>query len=174
MKNAMMQIVKLFSVMVLFCGAAMAADEIHAFDNPEQKRIYLELGDELRCPKCQNQSIAGSNAGVAKDLKNKVYKLVKEGNSKQQVIDFMVERYGYFVTYKPPITAGTIILWVFPIVFLLFTLILIWVKSKRSQLAVDKSQWTDEQEQQLNALIEAIEQPTEQMTEQSTKQPEGA
>jgi cytochrome c-type biogenesis protein CcmH len=87
--------------------------------------------------------------------------LVNEGQSKQQVVDYMVERYGYFVYYKPPVTAGTIVLWLLPVLFALFTMVLIWLKAKKSQLAVIKPQWDDAQEQQLTKLISDIQQPQE-------------
>ena len=162
---------KKFSVMMLslclslLTHLAVAAEgatsgEIHDFASPAQKSLFLELTDELRCPKCQNQNIADSNAGIAKDLRAKVYKLVSEGQDKDQVIDFMVERYGYFVYYKPPVTPGTIILWLLPILFALFTMILIWLKSKKSQMAVEKPHWDDEQEQELAELMTQIANPT--------------
>ncbi|MFT4926556.1 MAG: cytochrome c-type biogenesis protein CcmH [Phenylobacterium sp.] len=165
-----------FSAMVLsFCLSlslslltplAVAAEdsksgEIHDFASPAQKSLYLELTDELRCPKCQNQNIADSNAGIAKDLRAKVYKLVSEGQDKEQVIDFMVERYGYFVYYKPPVTPGTIILWLLPILFALFTMTLIWIKSKRSQMAIEKPHWDEEQEQELADLMTQIAKPSQ-------------
>jgi cytochrome c-type biogenesis protein CcmH len=139
-------------------GLAISAEDAYEFATPHQEALYLELTDTLRCPKCQNQNIADSNAGIAKDLRNKVYKLVMQGQNKQQIVDFMIERYGYFVYYKPPVTPGTIILWLLPVLFILFTLVLIWFKSKRSQVHIDKSQWTDEQEVELTALISQIEQ----------------
>ncbi len=140
---------------VLMINVASAAEEIHKFDTPEQKLLYQQLAEDLRCPKCQNQNIADSNAGIAKDLRNKVAKLVQQGQSKDQVVDFMVERYGYFVYYKPPVTAGTLILWLLPIFFALFTMVLIWLKAKRSQANVEQPEWDDKQEQQLAKLISA-------------------
>lgn len=149
----------LMTMLLTISTTATAEEEIHKFDNPEQRALYMQLADELRCPKCQNQNIADSNASVAKDLRNKVHKLVMQGQDKQQIINFMVERYGHFVYYKPPVTAATLILWLLPIAFVLFTMVLIWLKSKKSQLGIDKSQWTDEQERELNKLISDIEQP---------------
>lgn len=148
----------LMMVALLLCSSAFAAEEIRNFDNDQQRRLFKELTDELRCPKCQNQNIADSNANIAKDLRNKVYQLVKEGQDKDQVVDFMVDRYGYFVYYKPPVTAGTVILWVLPIMFVLFTMLLIWFKSKRSFRQLEKARWNDEQERELNRLIAQIEQ----------------
>ena len=150
----------LFSISLLFsAGSALAAEEIHKFTSPEQKKLYEVLTDELRCPKCQNQNIADSNAGIAKDLRRMVYKLVSEGQDKQQVVDYMVERYGYFVYYKPPVTPGTIVLWLLPILFALFTMVLIWFKAKKSQQAIEKPDWDETQEQQLEAMISQISAP---------------
>jgi cytochrome c-type biogenesis protein CcmH len=133
------------------------AEEVHQFVTPAHQALYLELTDELRCPKCQNQNIADSNAGIAKDLRNKVYQLVQQGQSKEQVVDYMVERYGYFVYYKPPVTPGTIILWLLPLLFVLFGFVLIWIKAKKSQQAIEKPPWDEQQEQQLVALIVTVQ-----------------
>ncbi len=160
--KAMLNLLFGAALMTLSLGVlAQDVEELRQFDSNAQKQLYKELTDELRCPKCQNQNIADSNANIAKDLRNKVYKLVKDGSSKDDVIDYMVERYGYFVYYKPPLTAGTIVLWLLPILFVLFTLLLIWVKSKRSREKVETGQWSEQQEQRLNQLIEQLNHPQE-------------
>jgi len=145
------------SFCLVFSHQAYSTDDIHQFDNPSQKSLYLELVDQLRCPKCQNQNIADSDANVAKDLRAKVHKLVMQGKSKTEVVDFMVERYGYFVYYKPPVTPGTLVLWLLPIGFMLSTVLFIWFKAKRSQVNFATEHWNDEQEQKLNSLIERVE-----------------
>lgn len=148
----------LMLLLAIFAGAGFAAEEVRQFDSEQERQLFKELTDELRCPKCQNQNIADSNANIAKDLRNKVFKLIKEGNDKDQVVDYMVDRYGYFVYYKPPLTPGTVILWLFPVLFVLFTMLLIWLKSKKSRQANNKLEWTETQEQELAALIAQIEQ----------------
>lgn len=100
---------------ILLCTFTVTAvEEIYQFDNPQQQALFAELSHQLRCPKCQNQNIADSNALVALDLKRKVYQLVQQGQSKQQIVDFMKERYGEFVYYQPPVTPATLVLWVLP------------------------------------------------------------
>ncbi|EDS6375163.1 cytochrome c-type biogenesis protein CcmH, partial [Salmonella enterica subsp. diarizonae] len=74
-----------------------------------------QLTEQLRCPKCQNNSIADSNAMIATDMRRKVYDLMQEGKSRQEIIDYMVARYGNFVTYDPPLTPLTVLLWVLPL-----------------------------------------------------------
>ncbi len=107
--------------LLLFSLLARATNiEVYDFDNDTQERTYKELTTELRCLVCQNQDIADSNAELAQDMRHKVFKMLKEGKDKQQIIDFMVKRYGDFVLYKPPFEGRTLILWVGP--FILFVL----------------------------------------------------
>lgn len=103
----------------VLCGTINAAETTFQFEDPEKQKAFLELTAELRCPMCQNQSISDSNAMIALDLKRKVYDLVAEGKSKQEVIDYMKQRYGEFVHYHPPITPVTIWLWLLPVLFVL-------------------------------------------------------
>ncbi|SUI52277.1 Cytochrome c-type biogenesis protein CcmH precursor [Serratia marcescens] len=111
-------------LIVLLCAAllswsAAAAIDTYRFNSVEQEQQYRELTEQLRCPKCQNNSIADSNAIIAADMRTKVYELMMQGQSKQQIIDYMVARYGNFVTYEPPVTPATLILWIGPLLFVL-------------------------------------------------------
>lgn len=92
---------------VLCAGIAHAAIDAYAFRDDAERARYSELTRELRCPKCQNQDIADSNAPIAADLRKEIYRMLGEGQSNQQIIDFMVDRYGDFVRYKPSLTART-------------------------------------------------------------------
>jgi len=106
---------------LLFSLSAGATNiEVYKFDDPEQERTYKELTMELRCLVCQNQDIADSNAELAQDMRKKVFNMLKEGQDKQQIADFMVQRYGDFVLYKPPFDARTAVLWIGPFVFFIF------------------------------------------------------
>ena len=109
-------VVLLFSFLVNL--SAQAAIDTFNFDDPKKQKIYQELTDELRCLVCQNQNIAGSNAELAVDMRRKTYEMVSAGKSKQQVADYMAERYGDFVLYKPPFKASTAVLWIGPFVIL--------------------------------------------------------
>ncbi len=90
-------------------------------DPVENKRV-VEISNQLRCLVCQNQSIADSNAELAIDLKNQVVKQIAAGKTNQEIIDFMVERYGDFVLYKPPFKLSTVLLWVGPALFFVLAL----------------------------------------------------
>ncbi|MDB2373857.1 cytochrome c-type biogenesis protein CcmH [Psychrosphaera haliotis] len=110
--------------------AFSTSGEIIKFKDDAQKSAYQELVMELRCPKCQNQNIADSNAVIARDMRVKTKALLDEGYSRQQVIDYMVDRYGQFAHYQPPMTIATSMLWILPGAFVLFGII---VLIRRSQ-----------------------------------------
>ncbi len=92
--------------------------EAYRFDDPVRETRYKQLIEELRCLVCQNQNLADSNAELAQDMRRLTYDMVREGKSKQEVADFMVQRYGDFVLYRPPFRRSTAILWIGPFVIL--------------------------------------------------------
>jgi cytochrome c-type biogenesis protein CcmH len=92
--------------------------EANKFSNNIQETRYRALIDEIRCPVCQGQSIGGSNAGLAKDLRVQVRKMIVKDNSNDEIRQFMVDRYGDFVVFKPPINKNTYLLWFAPFAFL--------------------------------------------------------
>lgn len=93
------------------------------FTNPGQESRYQNLTAELRCVVCQNQSIADSNAELAQDIRDLVRNMIIQGQSDEQITSFLVERYGDFVLYNPPIKAKTYLLWLGPVILLLVGLI---------------------------------------------------
>lgn len=102
--------------------ASVSAEEILPFSSDAERQLFMQLTAELRCPQCQNQNIADSNAIVAVDMRQKTYELVREGNNRQQVLDYMINRYGDFVHYQPPVNRYTIWLWLAPLLLLLLLL----------------------------------------------------
>lgn len=110
---------------VLSLSSAQAVEESFSFDSAEQRASFLRLTAELRCPMCQNQNIADSDAMIAHDMRRKVYSLLKQGKTEQEVIDFMKARYGDFVHYQPPVTAATLWLWAGPVLFIFIALVVI-------------------------------------------------
>lgn len=129
-------VLRLLSIMLacLLSMTAYAAIEVYDFDSVQQEAQYRGLIEELRCPKCQNQNLAGSDAPIAQDLKQKTYDLIKDGRSDAEIRSYMQERYGDFITYKPPVRPSTWILWFFP-PLLLIVLITGWFwQSKRRQM----------------------------------------
>lgn len=137
----------------LLSFSAAAAIDTYRFDSVEQEQQYRELTEQLRCPKCQNNSIADSNAIIAADMRAKVYELMMQGQNKQQVIDYMVARYGNFVTYEPPVTPATLILWVGPLLFVLIGGAVVIMRSRRRTPA-DNDDFSAQEQQRLAALLE--------------------
>ncbi|MEG0006499.1 MAG: cytochrome c-type biogenesis protein [Aeromonas sp.] len=140
-------------------GQARAAIDVYTFDNDAQEQTFRELTKELRCPKCQNQDIADSNAGLAKDLRDKTYQMVRDGKNKEEVVDYMVARYGNFILYDPPLMASTLILWLGPLLVIVIGAVTVVVRSRRrSPAAVQAESALSEQEQaRLAALLKEEE-----------------
>lgn len=103
-------------LMLVISGSALATIDVMQFKDEAQEQQFRQLTEQLRCPKCQNNSIADSNSMIATDLRQKVYELMQEGKSQKEIVDYMVVRYGNFVTYDPPLTPLTVLLWVMPVV----------------------------------------------------------
>ena len=132
---------KTFLLFALAANLATAAPiEFNQFDSPQQEADYQSLIQTLRCPQCQNNNIADSNATIATDMRAKTLELLKQGKNKDEVVEYMVERYGNFVTYDPPLTPATIFLWVLPALLILSGLGLILIRKKKGSQAVEKSQ----------------------------------
>jgi cytochrome c-type biogenesis protein CcmH len=145
------------AALVMSCaGSAYAAIDAYTFKNEAERARYTELTRELRCPKCQNQDIADSNAPIAADLRKEIYRMLGEGQSNQQIIDFMVDRYGEFVRYKPELNAHTWLLWFGPAGLLLGGALLIGVivVRRRKQPAEDANVLSDEERQRLAHLLD--------------------
>ncbi|QLD34312.1 cytochrome c-type biogenesis protein [Mannheimia varigena] len=143
---------KKFSLFFIFASsvAISAPVELHKFDSPKQEADYRALIQELRCPQCQNNNIADSNATISTDMRAKTLELLKEGKSKDEVVDYMIERYGNFVTYNPPITPATIMLWVLPLILIALGLGIVLRRKKAKPQAVNSSQNFAKPTQQLN------------------------
>lgn len=133
--NALTHLPKTLTAMVL-AGAlstlSLAAIDVYQFDNPRQEAQYRALIEEFRCPKCQNQNLAGSDAPIAQDLKQKTYDMVKEGRSDTEIRQYMNERYGDFISYKPPMRPSTWVLWFFPPLLLALALFVWFVKHRNT------------------------------------------
>lgn len=110
--------VLILGVLFVLAGNLAAKVEVLTFASPENEARYKDLVAELRCLVCQNQNIASSNADLAKDLRQQVYTRIENGESDQQIIQYMVARYGDFVLYKPPLNTATGLLWIGPFALL--------------------------------------------------------
>ncbi|WP_456310711.1 cytochrome c-type biogenesis protein [Serratia proteamaculans] len=137
--------------LVLF-SAGVQADNIdtYSFATVDQEQQYRQLTGSLRCPKCQNNSIADSNAMIAGDMRLKVYQLLQAGQTPEQVKAYMVARYGNFVSYQPPVTPSTLILWAGPALFVIIGALVIILRSRRRAEHVELDA---EQQQRLDTLL---------------------
>lgn len=106
-------------LLLLLALGAQAAVETYEFADEQQRQRYLEFTRELRCPKCQNQNLADSNAPIAADLRRELHRLLGEGRSDAEIVDFMVSRYGEYVLYKPRLEPKTWLLWAAPVLMLM-------------------------------------------------------
>ena len=102
-----------------------AVDTPMEFNDPTTELRFKKLTEELRCLVCQNQSLADSHAGLAQDLRNEVYRMVIAGDSDKEILAYMVNRYGDFVLYRPPVKNTTYFLWIGPFLMLLIAIIVI-------------------------------------------------
>ena len=144
------------SVSMLYPLTASAAVDIYKFDTDSQRERYHLLSEELRCPKCQNQNLAGSNSQISEDLRRELHRLLIEGKSDKEIKAFMVARYGDFVLYKPPLKSSTMALWLFPVVLLLggaIALFFIIRQRTRSLIKSDDNSLSDSEQQQLDELL---------------------
>lgn len=114
-----------------FATVAHAAIDTYGFDNDTQRERFAALTRELRCPKCQNQDLADSNAPIAADLRREIHRLMTEGKSDEEVVNYLVNRYGEFVRYKPAFEARTWLLWLGPGLLLAMGAGLGWILLRR-------------------------------------------
>ena len=138
-------------------GIAHAAIDTYEFASDAERARFRELTKELRCPKCQNQDIADSNAPIATDLRREIFRMRGEGKDNQQIIDFMVDRYGEFVRYKPALTSKTAVLWFGPLALLMGGLVVIGVivgRRRRTGPAEGPDTLSAEERQRLDTLLD--------------------
>lgn len=112
--------------------ALAAPIETFQFDSPDTEKVFHKLSEEIRCLVCQNQNIAESNADLAKDLRLEIYTMLSKGKTEDEIVDFMVERYGDYVLYRPPFKPMTWLLWFGPIIVFAFGLVFV-VRFMKSQ-----------------------------------------
>ena len=145
-----MRLTRLF---ILFLTLAFSVNQAEAspvdtyeFHDEVTKIRFQALTKELRCPKCQNQNLAGSNSPIAADLRKELYELLQQGKADSEIVSFMVDRYGEFVLYRPRVSSLTYVLWFGPIVLILLGIIVVIVIVRRKP--VDKSDLVLSKEQQ--------------------------
>jgi cytochrome c-type biogenesis protein CcmH len=125
------------------------------FETDEQQRRFRQLSDELRCPQCQNANLSGSSGGVAEDLRREIHRMIMEGMSNAEIEQFMFERYGDFIFYRPRLRSDTLLLWFGPLIFLVIGGVVAWTISRRARQtdAANTEQLDPNQQQRLDKLL---------------------
>lgn len=150
--------------------SGFAAIDVRDFRNPADEARYRALIDELRCPKCQNTNLAGSDAGLADDLKTRVYEQIQAGKSDSEIRDYLVVRYGDFISYKPPLRASTLLLWWGPGLLLVGVAFGLWRRSLRKPARV-KPLDADEQASLQRLLTGVADSPAQALKSKASDQP---
>ncbi|MBA2659273.1 MAG: cytochrome c-type biogenesis protein CcmH [Nitrosospira sp.] len=148
--------VKIFALLLalmLVLPSSWAKEAALIAEDPEIERRMIHLSEDLRCLVCQNESLAGSRADFANDLRREIREQMKDNKSDKEIIDFMVARYGDFVLYRPPVKATTILLWFGPFVFLAAGAILLLFYLKRRRRQIEDPALSEKQRQQAEALL---------------------
>ncbi|MEQ1531834.1 MAG: cytochrome c-type biogenesis protein [Methylococcales bacterium] len=139
-------------MLLLFSAAIQAEIKVYDFKDPVLEQRYQALTEELRCLVCQNQNIADSHAELAQDLRTKVYEMLNKGDSNEQIVEYMTNRYGDFVLYRPPVNTKTLVLWLTPILTLAIGGCGFWFVLKRRRLGAE--QFSDADRRRIQDLLE--------------------
>ncbi len=157
-KNKLLAVLLLFclSQAVVFAGPNSAPKAPIVFENPQVEQNYQELTEELRCLVCQNQNLIDSNADLADDLRREVAKMLKQGKNKEQVIEFMVDRYGDFVLYNPPVKSTTWLLWGGPFVLMFVGIFVLLkkIKANARESHTDSAELSNAEKQKLHDILD--------------------
>jgi cytochrome c-type biogenesis protein CcmH len=145
--------------LLLAAGRTLALIETYDFSKPELEARYQQLSEELRCPKCQNQNIADSNAPIAQDLRKLLHQQLEQGASDEEILAHMVARYGEFVRYRPRFGGATFVLWLAPVLLLLagILVLILALRSRSKTAASGTASLSAEERARLQSLLEQAE-----------------
>ena len=148
---------KLFFIAVLVCWGLIAQAKVapNISADPALEARMMVIAEELRCLVCQNETIAASSADLAVDLKNQIRIKLNEGQSQKQILDFMVQRYGDFVLYRPPLKTTTALLWVGPFVLLAIAALMLVLNVRRRRRAAQPAALSNADAAKARALLAA-------------------
>lgn len=150
----------LFLVLGLIAGPAFASatNEAALAEDPVAEKRLQELSKELRCLVCQNETIADSNAELAVDLRREIRGMIRDGRSDNEILDFMVTRYGDFVLYRPPVKGITLLLWIGPLALLLIGILAMrgYLKRRSTQVANASRPLSADETRRAEALLKEM------------------
>ena len=146
---------RLIALLLVLFSLPSYSQDIPPPVNAAVEQRMLKLAEELRCLVCQNQSLADSNSGLAEDLRREIRVMIVEGKKDQEIVDFLVQRYGDFVLYRPPVKSTTILLWFGPFALLLIGGIALYLRLKRRKQEIVDTLLTKEELARVNAALNA-------------------
>jgi len=149
-----------FAALLLLQAPLLLAKEAAPLaEDPALEKQVNEIAAELRCLVCQNQTIADSHADLAVDLKNQVREMVRSGKTQDEIVDYMVQRYGDFVRYRPPVKASTYLLWAGPFLLLFLGIIVLMQNLKKRRLLTGEQETvlSPEEREHLEQLLKPEE-----------------
>lgn len=143
------------AIFMIFSESVSAQVDAFQFNDIEQQGRFRQLSDEFRCPMCQNTNLSGSTGGVAEDLRREIYRMILEGLSNEEIEQFMFERYGDFIFYRPRLRAETVVLWFGPLIFLLIGGFVAYGIYRKASVVDDEGidSLSDEQQARINELV---------------------
>ena len=153
----MMKQIFLATLIALSLGSVFAKDAVPLADDPVTEQRLISISEEMRCLVCQNESLAGSRSDLANDLRREIRILISEGKTDDQIRSFMVERYGDFVLYRPPVKPLTWLLWIGPFVILGIGMAGLLMYLRRRNSSVPNVVLTDADNQKIDALLNATD-----------------
>ncbi len=129
--------------------------ELFVFKYPSQEQAYIQLIHQIRCPKCENQSIADSNAGISEDLRHIIYEKINQNKNEEEIKQFLVERYGEIILYDPKKSGANLLVWLGPILLLMIVILFIFLRQKRvmQQYNTNTPVINEEEKKKLDALL---------------------
>ena len=144
-------------LLALAVATGFAKEAAPLAEDPVVEARLIAISEEMRCLVCQNESLAGSRSELANDLRRELRTLIKAGKSDQQIREFMVERYGDFVLYRPPVKPTTWLLWAGPFLLMITAIVVLLVYLRRRNRAVGDEVLTEEENSRATALLKEAE-----------------
>jgi len=144
----------LLLVLLSLCGAATAKEATPMAEDPVVEQRLIAISQDMRCLVCQNESLAGSHADLAMDLRRELRGLIKQGKTDEEIKEFMVSRYGDFVLYRPPVKSTTLLLWAGPFGLMGIGIIGLFVYLRRRNAEIGTMALTEEESRRAQALLQ--------------------
>jgi len=144
-------------LLMLACHGLMANEAAPLAEDPVVEQRLIGISEEMRCLVCQNESLAGSRSDLANDLRAQIRTMVKAGKSDAEIRQYMVDRYGDFVLYRPPVKPTTWLLWLGPFTILLIGIIGLFMYLRKRNIGMDRRTLSDDENRRLDALLNTVE-----------------